>query len=168
MKTILLEEYDDNWPARFEREAARVRAALGERVLDLEHVGSTAVPGLRAKPIVDIVLAVSDSSREPDYAPPLAAAGYRLAVREPEWRQHRMFKGPEGDVNLHVFSAGCPEIERMRRFRDHLRADPADRELYGRTKSELAAKKWGNTQAYADAKTAVVAEILARAGCKPE
>jgi GrpB-like predicted nucleotidyltransferase (UPF0157 family) len=160
---IYLAEYDSAWPALFEREAERVRAALGERVLMLDHVGSTSVPGLAAKPRIDMLLAVADSADEPTYVPALEAAGYVLRIREPDWYQHRVFKGPDTDVNLHVFSGGCPEIDRMLLFRDWLRTNGADRALYERTKRELAQRVWKYTQNYADAKTTVVEEILGRA-----
>jgi GrpB-like predicted nucleotidyltransferase (UPF0157 family) len=160
---VLLAEYDPEWPRLFEREADRIRAALGESVVQLEHVGSTAVPGLAAKPRIDIVLAVPDPADEAAYVPSLEAAGYVLRIREPEWHEHRVLKGPDTDVNLHVFPAGCPEIDRMLAFRDHLRTDEADRALYQRTKRELARQEWKYVQNYADAKTAVVEEIVARA-----
>ncbi|HLG62059.1 MAG TPA: GrpB family protein [Ktedonosporobacter sp.] len=160
---ILLVEYDPEWPRLFEREAARIRAALGERVLLLEHVGSTSVPGLAAKPRIDIVLAVADSSDEPAYVTPLEVAGYVLHLREPDWFQHRLFKGPDTAVNLHVFTQGCSEIDRMLLFRDWLRRNEADRQLYERTKKGLARQNWKYTQNYADAKTSVVREIIARA-----
>ena len=160
---IALVEYDPGWPALFEREAERIRSALGEDARVLEHVGSTSVPGLAAKPVVDLVLAVPDSADEPSYVPRLEAAGYVLAIREPDWFEHRVFKGPDTNVNLHTFSEGCEEIGRMLAFRDRLRADDADRELYERTKRELARREWKYVQNYADAKTAVVAEIMGRA-----
>ncbi len=130
----------------------------------IEHAGSTSVPGLVAKPVIDIVLVVSDSADESAYLPALESAGYSLRIREPNWYEHRMFKGPDTDVNLHVFSLGCPEVERMLLFRDWLRGSPADRDLYARTKLKLAEQEWEHVQDYADAKTAVVEEILARAG----
>ncbi|MEP7158111.1 MAG: GrpB family protein [Chloroflexota bacterium] len=160
---ITLSEYDTHWPALFEREASRIRAVLGDAALLIEHVGSTSVPGLVAKPRIDIVLAVADSSAEAAYVPPMEAAGYVLRIREPEWYEHRLFKGPDTDVNLHVFSAGCPEIQRMLRFRDHLRSNPEDCTLYETTKRELASRTWKYTQHYADAKTKVVEAIMARA-----
>jgi GrpB-like predicted nucleotidyltransferase (UPF0157 family) len=160
---IELVGYDPAWPRLFEREAERVRGALGERALRVEHVGSTSVPGLAAKPIVDIVLVVCRSSEEDAYVPALEAAGYRLTIREPDWFQHRVFKGPATNINMHVFSDGCEEVERMLAFRDHLRRDDADRELYLRTKRELAARTWRYVQNYADAKSTVVAEIMTRA-----
>jgi len=138
-------------------------AALGERVLLIEHVGSTSVPGLAAKPRIDVLLLVTDSADEPAYVPALEAAAYVLRIREPDWYEHRMFNGLDTDINLHVFSPGCPEIDRMLLFRDWLRSNASDRRLYERTKRELARKDWRYTQNYADAKTAVVEEILARA-----
>ncbi len=160
---VYLAEYDPEWPRLFVREAERIQAALGDRVVLMEHVGSTSVPGLAAKPRIDILLVVPNSADEPAYVPPLEAAGYVLRIREPDWYEHRVFKGPDTDVNLHVFSPGCVEIERMLRFRDHLRRNAADHDLYERTKRELARREWKYTQNYADAKTAVVEEILARA-----
>ena len=161
--TIHLADYDPSWAEWFAREAIRIRSALGEAALTVEHVGSTSVPGLAAKPIIDIVLTVADSSDEPTYVPALEAVGYVLRIREPKWSEHRVFKGPDVNVNLHVFSDGCPEVDRMLGFRDHLRANEADRELYERTKRELAARRWKYVQHYANAKSEVVAEIMARA-----
>jgi GrpB-like predicted nucleotidyltransferase (UPF0157 family) len=116
-----------------------------------------------AKPIIDIALVVADSSNEPDYAAALETAGYRLHLREPGWYEHRLFKGADRGVNLHVFSSGCLEVERMVRFRDWLRTCSDDRELYARTKRALIGRDWKYTQNYADAKSAVVEEIMARA-----
>lgn len=161
---IVLAPYDPTWPELFEAEAARIRAALGERALDLFHIGSTSVPGLSAKPIIDIILAVEDPRDEATYVPPLQAAGYTLRIREPDWFEHRLFKGEAPAVNLHVFAAGCEEIVRTLAFRDRLRADASDRLLYEQTKHALSARTWTFTQDYADAKSAVVAEILERAG----
>ena len=160
---IVLVDYDEAWPVRFEREAKHIRTALGVRALLVEHAGSTSVPGLAAKPIIDIVLAVPDSSDEDAYVPALEAEGYELRIREPEWYEHRVLKKKEPNVNLHVFSAGCVEIDRMLAFRDHLREDDDDRELYERTKRELASQHWAYVQDYADAKTEVVEQIVARA-----
>jgi len=153
----------DAAPASSEAEAARIRAALGGRAVLVEHVGSTSVPGLAAKPIVDIVLAVPDSSDEQAYVPALEAAGYVLRAREPGWFEHRMFKGPDTDVNLHVFTAGAAEIDRMLLFRDWLRANDADRDAYLQVKRDLARRTWRHVQHYADAKTAIVEQIIARA-----
>src|SRR5690349_21881543 len=91
---ITLADYDPGWPVLFAREAARIRAALGDRAVQIEHAGSTSVPGLAAKPIIDILLAVPDSSDEHASVPALEAAGYVLRIREPDWFEHRLFKGP--------------------------------------------------------------------------
>jgi GrpB-like predicted nucleotidyltransferase (UPF0157 family) len=162
-RPITLAEYDSAWPVLYQREAARIRAALADRALLIEHVGSTSVPGLAAKPHIDVLLAVADSSDEASYVPALEDAGYVLHIREPGWHEHRAFTGLETDLNLHVFSEGCVEIERMLRFRDHLRRNKTDRLLYERTKRELAQRTWKYGQHYADAKTTIVEEILARA-----
>jgi GrpB-like predicted nucleotidyltransferase (UPF0157 family) len=161
---VHLAEYDPQWPVLYEREERRIREALGDQVLRLEHVGSTSVPGLAAKPQIDIVLAVPDTTDEAAYVPQLEARGYVLTIREPDWYQHRMFNGPDTAINLHVFSAACPEIERMTGFRDWLRSHPADFELYLARKRELAGQTWRWVQDYADAKSQVVDEITARAG----
>ena len=160
---IQLVDYDPRWPELFALEASRIRAALGERALRIEHCGSTSVPGLAAKPVIDVVLEVADSRDEAAYAPALEAAGYVLRIREPKWHQHRMFKGPDTDMHLHVFPANCREIERMLRFRDWLRRHPEDRDLYARAKIALAQQDWKYGQNYADAKTSIVEEIMARA-----
>ena len=160
---IILAEYDPEWAGIFAREADRIRAVLGDRALRVEHVGSTSVPGLAAKPIIDILLVVPNSADEPSYVPAMEAAGYVLRIREPDWFEHRVFKGPDTNINLHVFGADASEIDRMLRFRDRLRDSDADREYYARTKRELAQRTWRHVQHYADAKTAVVQEIMGRA-----
>ena len=160
---IVLEKYNPNWPAMFEREADKIRNALGDRALQVHHVGSTAVPGLCAKPLIDILLVVADSSNESAYIPALEAAGYTLRIRESDWFEHRMLKGSKPDVNLHVFSEGTSEIERMLAFRDLLRNNDDDRLKYEQAKRELARQTWSHVQHYADAKTAVIKEIIERA-----
>jgi GrpB-like predicted nucleotidyltransferase (UPF0157 family) len=160
---IEIADYDPTWPALFAREATRIRSVLVDRLLAIEHVGSTSVPGLAAKPRIDLLLVVANSADEAVYVPALEAAGYVLRIREPNWHDHRLLHGPDTEINAHVFSRGCPEITRMLQFRDWLRANEADRALYARTKRELAHRTWKYTQDYADAKTAVVEQILARA-----
>lgn len=162
-KPITLCAYNPDWPVLFRREADRIRRILGETVRAIEHVGSTSVPGLSAKPIIDILLVVSDPSDEPRYVAPLEAEGYRLVIREPDWNRHRVLKGPDTDINLHVLPEGSEEVRRMTAFRDRLRSTPEDRTLYERTKRELAARTWTYVQDYADAKSRVVEEILSRA-----
>jgi GrpB-like predicted nucleotidyltransferase (UPF0157 family) len=160
---ITLVDYDPGWPVLFAREAAHIRAALDGRGVQVEHVGSTSVPGLAAKPIIDILLAVPDSSDEQAYVPALETAGYVLRAREPGWFEHRMFKGPDADINLHVFTAGAAEIDRMLLFRDWLRANDADRDAYLQVKRDLAQQTWRHVQHYADAKSTIVEQIIARA-----
>jgi GrpB-like predicted nucleotidyltransferase (UPF0157 family) len=160
---VTLVSYDPEWPRLYEREAARIREALGDRLIRIEHTGSTSVPGLAAKPIIDITLVVADSADEASYVPQLERAGYVLRIREPDWFEHRLFKGPDTNTNIHTFSAGSPEIERMVAFRDWLRSNDDDRDLYERTKRDLASRDWQYVQHYADAKTEVVEAIMARA-----
>lgn len=167
---IVIVAYDPAWPRRFAEERTRIVGALGDRALAVDHIGSTAVPGLAAKPIVDLCLTVVASSDERSYLGPLEEAGYQLRVREPDRFEHRMLRTATRDVHVHVFSAGCPEIERYLRFRDRLRADEADRAHYEATKRRLAARDWPSMDAYARAKAEVVESILARAslGCSEQ
>lgn len=165
---VVLEDYDPEWPNQYERVAAIIQGALGNTVRQLEHAGSTSVPGLPAKPIIDIVLAVPDSTNEDEYVPQLERAGFALRIREPEWFEHRLLKFTDPDANLHVFTFGCTEIDKMMLFRDWIRAHPEDRDLYASEKRRLGAQTWKYVQHYADAKTAVVEEILARAGWTPD
>ena len=160
---ITLVEHDPNWFKLFVREAERIRRVLGAKALQIEHVGSTAIPGIMAKPIIDICLAVENSANEQTYVPDLEKAGYKLTIREPDWHEHRLLKGPDTNINLHVFSKGSMEIERMLLFRDWLRTNSEDRMFYARTKKELAQQKWKYVQNYADAKSKVVEEIITRA-----
>lgn len=161
--SIQIADYDPAWPVVFESHRDRIDHALAGQVLKIEHVGSTSVPGLAAKPRIDVLLVVPDSSDESSYVPAMEASGYELTIREPDWFEHRLFKRTDVQVNVHVFSADCPEIGRMIRFRDWLRSHPDDRIRYERAKRDLASRKWEFVQEYADAKTAVIEEILARA-----
>ncbi|MFD7498173.1 GrpB family protein [Streptomyces sp. NPDC059832] len=166
---IKLMEYTPEWAAVFEEEAARMSDKLGAMPHRVEHTGSTSVPGLPAKPIIDILLIVPDSADESAYLPALESIGYTLAIREPDWYEHRVLRKPSlapsaESANLHVLSTGCPEIDRMLLFRDWLRANTGDRNLYARTKRDLAQRTWTYMQHYADAKSEVIAGILKRAG----
>jgi GrpB-like predicted nucleotidyltransferase (UPF0157 family) len=163
---ITFVEYDPSWPDLYAREERRIRSVLGDRVIRIEHTGSTSVPGLAAKPVIDITMLVADVNDEAAFVPDLEAAGYTVRIREfePDWYDHRVFKGPDTNVNLHVFSDGCVEIDRMVGFRDWLRSHDDDRQLYERTKRHLIKRDWAYVQNYADAKTEVVEEIVARAG----
>lgn len=161
---VELVDYDPDWPAQYETHRQRIVEALGGKIVLLEHVGSTSVPGLAAKPRIDILLIVPDSSDEASYVMQLEAAGFELHIREAVWHEHRCLKGFAPDANLHVFSPGCVEIDRMIGFRDWLRTHDDDRELYESTKRRLAAQEWAFVQDYADAKSEVVEEIRIRAG----
>lgn len=157
---IELKEYDPGWTTLYEAERQKINNALNRDGIVIEHVGSTSVPGLCAKPIIDILLLVEDSSDEGSYVPELEKAGYAMRVREPDWYGHRMLKGMNPEVNLHVFTINCSEAQRMLDFRDWLRIHEADRNLYADTKRSLAQKKWRYLQDYADAKSEVVSEIF--------
>ena len=160
---VELQESDPSWATLYSREEGRIRSVLGAKALVVEHVGSTSVPGLAAKPIIDVVLSVADSSDEESYVPALEAEGYVLTVREEAWFEHRMFKGPDTNLNLHVFSHGATEVDRMVTFRDHLRTNTDDRKHYEDVKRQLASQHWKFVQNYADAKSQIVAEIMDRA-----
>lgn len=163
---VVVVDHDPTWPDQFAAHEARIRATLGATALAVDHVGSTSVPGLPAKPIIDVLLRVPDSADEPSYAPALESAGYTLRIREPEWSQHRMFhlRDGEHDANVHVLSPqhAAGEIHRMLAFREWLRTHDADRDRYAVVKRELATRTWRYVQDYADAKTKVVEEILAK------
>jgi GrpB-like predicted nucleotidyltransferase (UPF0157 family) len=163
---IEIVEPDPGWPTLFAAIAERVRRALGPRVLQLEHVGSTSVPGLPAKPIVDIDLIVADPADEAAWLPQLEAAGFELRVREPWWHEHRCLKLWEPMCNLHVFGPDSPEPWRHRIFRDHLRRDAAERCFYAAVKREAAAAANAareTTMQYNERKAAAIREIYARA-----
>jgi GrpB-like predicted nucleotidyltransferase (UPF0157 family) len=127
---VTLVAYDPSWPDRYATLAGGILAALGDVVLDIDHVGSTAVPGLAAKDVIDIVLTVADPREEGTYIPALEAIGWRHVVREPWWHEHRSLSRSEPRANLHVFGPDCPETIRLRMFRDWLRSDPDDRRRY--------------------------------------
>jgi len=160
---IHLAAYDPRWPELFEREAQRIEGALADLEIEIEHVGSTSVPGLAAKPIIDILLTVPDPADERAYVPAMTAAGYVLRIREPDWYEHRLFKGPDTNINVHTFTEGSPEIRRMLAFRDRLRRHPEELAEYEAAKHDLAGRTWAFVQDYADAKGVVVEGIIARA-----
>jgi len=159
-RRIVIVDYDPTWPARFELERDRVRRALGPVALRIEHIGSTAVPGLGAKPIVDVLVAVEDPDDDTALVPPMETAGYEQRVREPA---HRMFRTPERDVHVHFWRDGAPDVERHLRFRDRLRESAEDRSAYEQLKRELAKREWADMNDYADAKGELIDAILAGA-----
>lgn len=158
-RELVLDEYDPTWPQRYAEHEARIRTALGAQSVSVEHVGSTSVPGLAAKPIIDVLVTVEDITAEEDHLQPLLGAGYLLRVREPG---HRMVRTPDLDVHVHLHEVGDAEALDMVRFRERLRSSAEDRALYERTKRRLVTQDWPDMNAYADAKGDVVAEIMAR------
>ncbi|HXH81259.1 GrpB family protein [Nocardioides sp.] len=158
-RDLVLADYDPNWPSWYRSHERRITTALGTGV-QVEHTGSTSVPGLAAKPILDILVAVEDITAEEDYLDQLVDAGYELRVREPG---HRMVRTPARDVHVHIHGIGDLEALDLLCFRDRLRSDPEDRDLYERTKRALIDQDWPDMNAYAEAKSAVIAEIKGRA-----
>lgn len=163
---LVLQEYDGAWPESYALLAQRVRDALGFRVLTLEHVGSTAVPGLAAKPIIDLDLIVADPDREDDYVPALRAAGFELRIREPWWYRHRMLRSQKPLANLHVWGYDSPEPVRHRIFRDWLRVNAHDRSVYAAAKQHAvsAATALGeDVNRYNERKSKVVRQVYGHA-----
>jgi GrpB-like predicted nucleotidyltransferase (UPF0157 family) len=158
---VALVPYDPAWPERYAALAGEVRAALGPVVLDIDHVGSTAVPGLAAKDVIDLDLTVPDPTAEAAYVPALTALGWRHVVREPSWHEHRGFSRAEPHANLHVFGPDCPETVRHRMFRDWLRSTPADRRRYEAAK-RAAVPGGGHVMDYNARKEATIREIYDR------
>jgi GrpB-like predicted nucleotidyltransferase (UPF0157 family) len=160
-RPIVIADHDPGWAVRFEHERARIQDALPGVAQRVEHIGSTSVPGLAAKPIVDILLTVADPEDEASFAPALERAGYVLRLREPG---HRMLRTAAVDVQVHVLAQGDPEADRYVLFRDRLRAGAEDRVAYERLKRALARRYVDDVNRYADAKSAFVEAVIARAG----
>jgi GrpB-like predicted nucleotidyltransferase (UPF0157 family) len=156
--------YDPAWPTLYEKHAAAIRSALGPAALAVEHVGSTSVPGLAAKPRIDIDVIVADPRDEPAYLPALESAGYVLRVREPDWYDHRLLHGFDPLANVHVFGPDCDEHLRHLIFRDRLRTHPDDRDRYAAEKRRIASADLTYMAEYADLKSTVIVDILRRAG----
>ncbi|KAI1827851.1 GrpB domain protein [Xylaria intraflava] len=164
-KPLEIVEYRPEWPAKFAEVERRIRQALGDRAVLVQHVGSTSVPGLAAKDIIDIDVAVSDPSDEASYVPDLEAAGFKFLIREPKWYQHRLFHFETPYTNLHVFGADSPEVVRHRMFRDWLRDHADDRDRYTAVKREAAAASRAAgevTDQYNLRKEPVIMDILRR------
>jgi len=158
-REIHIDDYDPSWPTRFDEHRVRLTASLGSRALRVEHVGSTSVPGLAAKPVIDIQLSVDDVSATADYEPHLLDAGYQLRVVEPG---HRMYRTPDRDVHVHLWADSADERRHLL-FRDRLRASPDDRERYEELKRTLAHRDWPDVNDYAQAKGPLIAEIVRNA-----
>ena len=164
---IYVVDYDEAWPEKYRTHERIIHDVLGADALRIEHIGSTAVPGLSAKPVIDILVVVRDPADEDSYVAALAERGYQLRVREPADEQHRMLRTPARDVHIHVYPKGASAIDRYVRFRDRLRASAEDREAYANLKKELAKRDWRDRNAYAEAKTPLIQEILARSVRSP-
>jgi len=154
---------DPAWTVRFDTVSERVRAALGERVLGLEHVGSTSVPGLWAKPVIDVDLIVASSADEDTWLPDLEAAGFVLRVREPGWEEHRLVRGEDPTSNVHVWSVGAKEPRKHAMFRDWLRTHDDDRALYADAKRAAAARGFTDVMQYNNEKAWVIYDIYEKA-----
>lgn len=163
-RTIEVVDYDPAWPEQYDVLAARLREALGPAGLDIDHVGSTSVPGLAAKPIIDIDVTVADPSDEDAYRPAMEAAGFALTLREPGWHQHRLFKPHDQSANIHVFGPDCPEAIRHRMLRDWLRDHDEDRARYAAAKraasSEINASGGGTGMEYNQIKQPFLRALL--------
>lgn len=157
---IEIVEYSQNWPDNYEEHKNEIQKYLGEVALAIEHIGSTSVPNLSAKPIIDILLIVKDSSNEDKYLKKMEAAEYQLRVREPDFHEHRMFRTKEKDVHIHIFSEGSPEIDRYLLFRNRLRNNEVERIMYEQLKINLAKSNWSDMNEYADAKTKFIEQII--------
>ena len=157
---IVIVDYDEEWPNRYGLVRERVRTALGASALSVEHIGSTSVPGLAAKPIIDVLVTVQDVEDEGAFVQPLEGEGFVLRVRELE---HRMFRTPARDVHVHLYEPDHEAVSAYLDLRDWLRVDADDRALYERTKRRLATRAWTDMNEYADAKTDVILAILGRA-----
>jgi GrpB-like predicted nucleotidyltransferase (UPF0157 family) len=160
-ETIAIVPYDPEWPARYRALSAGIRAALGDAVLDIDHVGSTSVAGLAAKDVIDIDLTVADPRDEDAYLPALERLGYVLTVRERSFHEHRCLRFTEPRANLHVFGPDCPETIRHRMFRDWLRTHPEDRVRYENAK-RAAVPGGGHVMDYNARKQDVIREIYDR------
>jgi GrpB-like predicted nucleotidyltransferase (UPF0157 family) len=160
---VELVEYDPGWPERYERWRSVISEALGETALRIEHVGSTAVPGLPAKPVIDIQVSVEDITSEAAYVPRLESVGLQLRSRDALHRYLRPFPDQPREVHVHVCPSGSDWERDHLLFRDYLRADASARDAYARTKRQ-AAERWSDDRlAYTDAKTESVLGILEQA-----
>ncbi|MEV0261236.1 GrpB family protein [Streptomyces sp. NPDC050617] len=163
-RPVQIVEYDPCWPVVFGRLAAVIREGLGPLLLRIEHVGSTAVPGLPAKPIVDMDAVIPAGADPADAIAALRSLGYThegdLGIPGRE-----AFAAPEGtpEHHLYVCAADSPELARHVAFRDFLRAHPGSARRYGELKRELASRHRGDRSAYTDGKSAFVSSTLVQA-----
>lgn len=156
-------DYDDTWPNQFERWRQVLHVALGDVAVRIEHVGSTSVPGLAAKPIIDVQISVADLEAEAGYVPPIEAVGLQLRSRDEMHRYFRPFRGAPRDVHVHVCRATSTWEREHLFFRDHLRHRANARDAYSHTKRAAAARWADDGFAYTDAKIEVIKQIIAAA-----
>ncbi len=166
-RAIEIVPYRSDWPLQFKSHAQRIKNALLGTALIIEHIGSTSVEGLAAKPIIDIVVGVSDASDEDRYLPHMQSIGYQLRVREPAFAEHRMFRNAQRDVHIHFYAADADEIDRYLLFRNVLRADPKWRDKYAALKHDLSKRDWEDMNEYANAKTAFINGLIPMKGGLP-
>jgi GrpB-like predicted nucleotidyltransferase (UPF0157 family) len=161
---ITVLSYDPVWPEIFRQLGAQLRAALGGVALRIDHIGSTAVPGLAAKPIVDVQISVERLEPVEPFRSPLEAAGFVYRASNTE-RTKRYFREPPGQrrTHVHVRRAGSFSEQFALLFRDFLRADPAAALDYGRRKVVLAARFAHDRHGYLDAKIPIIWDVLRRA-----
>jgi GrpB-like predicted nucleotidyltransferase (UPF0157 family) len=160
---IEIASYDEIWPQRFMAWQTRLAEALGDTGRRIEHVGSTAVPALPAKPVIDIQVSVEDLDAESGYVPPIEGLGVQLRSRDLEHRYFRPFTRLPRDVHVHVCFLGGEWERRHLLFRDYLRANAAAREAYAISK-ELAANRWSDDRvAYTEAKDGQIRELMSAA-----
>ncbi|UCH43652.1 MAG: GrpB family protein [Dehalococcoidales bacterium] len=165
--TILIVEYNPVWPVLFQEEKDRIQAAVGDRIAAIEHVGSTAVPGLGAKPIIDIMVGINSLEGAGECVDLLDGIGYQyFPEHEEEMPERRYFrKGPPEDriSHLHMVEVGGEFWIRHLLFRNFLRKHPEVADEYYRLKKELASRYAGERRAYTDAKTPFIESVVARA-----
>ena len=159
-RKIKIVKYNNDWHSKFLEHKNKIQNCLGDIVIGIEHIGSTSVPNLSAKPIIDILLIVNDSANEDKYLKKMEDAEYELRVREPDFHEHRMFRTSEKDVHIHVLSKGSTEIDEYILFRNRLRSNDTDRIRYEKVKLYLAKSNWNDMNEYADAKTKIIKEII--------
>lgn len=166
-ETLEIVPPDPSWPQVFEQFNSRIVAALGDTALVVHHAGSTSVPGLPAKNVIDIDLVVADITDEAAFVPALEEAGFHFLLREPHWHEHRFFCAYEPQpANLHVWGPDTPEVERHRIFREWLLQNDDDRALYAEIKKEAArqtTETGGVMMDYNFRKDGVIRQILQRA-----
>lgn len=139
-KPVSIVEPRDSWQKDGEALIQQIRDAIGPRAIRLDHIGSTSVGGMPAKPIIDVDLTIADPSKEEEWLPQLEDTGLILTVREPWWFHHRMLETPERDAHIHVFGPDSAEPLKHLVLRNWLRESEEDRQLYAQTKRDAAAE----------------------------